>query len=301
MSVFKEAPENQCVALCYTFSEAFSPLLVSLGKMGKSLIVFNKECDELHQKLRKIIQEAKILVPELEVQQTSNWKDVGKSSIVVFLNLDIDKSSEDKDFFALCKREFKDRSVPKECLILFSGNYRGLIAANVYSDAYPDLAKRIHVVSSIFYGSVLIFGEKENAKRAISKPKGDIFVFGGSEESEQEEGNLVKIDQLRGVWAHDEFQTLESAALFSFIDLALTTGDVSSCEITGRLPGDEEVPEFDITKDIITWLPISETVQINSRGFFKNIRGVAASIEEVANSFEVPIDSGSSDLENDMT
>jgi len=302
MSVFVEVPENPTVALCYTFSQSLPHLINSLGKMGRKIIIFNKECNVLEQKITKQIQEAKILVPDLDIQQTSDWKMVQKASVIQFLNLDIDRASQDLDFYALCKLELKNRSLPNNCLVFFSGNYRGLIAANVYSLLFPNLAKRIYVISSIFYASTLIFGDKEKAARALAKPNGELFVYGGSEVEDEANGvenNLLKVDHLRGVWAHDEFHVLESEALFSAIDVALTTGNISSCEITGRIPGEEEVKEYDVNEEYLTWLPMNESVEINARGFFKSIRAVSASIEEVNNKYQVPVMSGTGSSEED--
>lgn len=305
MSVFKDIPDDAKVALCYTYSEAFPPLLNRFGKMGRNMLVYNNECEELEIKTKKLIVESEILIPNVRAKTTSIWKDVQgfAPDVVVFLNVDIDKNSTDADYYALCKNEFKNRVLPVESLIIFSGNYRGLIAGTAYAQIHPTLATRVHVISSIFYGSAQIFGDNEKAARVISKPNGETFVFGkvdAAGHNADEDKNLAKVDALRGIWAHDELYLLESEALINSIDSALSLGTLASCELSGRLPTEEEAKEYELPNDVMTWLPLNEEFEVDAKGYLKNTRSISAAIEEIVNEYKVPglesdIDSDDSD------
>jgi len=288
-------PVRNKVTLAYTSGPLLLPLVSKLTKKGCTVQIYNPPDPILD--LKKFQADIKFVNKNAELQLTNSWSDVIKfiPDIILFLNLDVLPDISDEDFAQGIHSEMSKIKIDYEnSMVIFGGNYRGLIAAECLikaSKVYEeDPSDSIRVISSINHAGQIVYPEN-NMGTIISMPEGNIFViYDGEEEGPNSDGHK-DLEVLGGKWQSQDFISLESDALVRAIVMYLETENFAELNLIGRSPTKQEKSRYELA-DGLTWLNCDDnsiSLQAGKGTLLKMIKKVSARVEEVSDSINVAL------------
>jgi len=273
------------VVLAFTHGTTKTLLVDKLVK-DYEVLIYNPRNDEEIAEVETLIAQIKVTNNNPEITQTSEIEDVKnfEPKMTILLNLDILPSLTDDEFYEAWYGEWKSRGdfVDLELTTLvFTQNYRGLIAGTAYMDALKihDTAN-IVVSSSICFASRQLFGDRgTHLNRAIPTGGGEFYLTG--EVPEEQQDQLDILDNLRGPLGTDDLAIVESQSLLELITEFMQTGKMDTREFLGMNPTKSYAKKNKL-EAVFTWLPTNSTFdEIGDEGLKTNIRSVSCKIKKI--------------------
>jgi len=173
-------------------------------------------------------------------------------NVIVIPSLDVLPQKTRADFSSMCNITFQKMAEEgaqfKEDVSIFCvGNTSGLICGYEFGQVFPHLRHNLVIISSIFYASRQVCGEKGNRAYPVITTNGEGKLMW----IKRDESDMVK--SMKGTWELDAFGLIEAKSIIEAVSCKTGPGDLNMLEMFGRFPTEEEAFTLKLESDVPVW------------------------------------------------